>query len=53
MSMGSYDTIQDKSFVVYETIIDLEKMGDQDWADVCRFYYSVCCELWEPVTFHL
>jgi hypothetical protein len=28
-------------------------MGDQDWADVRRFYYSVCSELWEPVTFHL
>jgi hypothetical protein len=32
---------------------DLEKMGDQDWADVRRFYYSVCTALWEPVTFHL
>jgi hypothetical protein len=53
MSMGPYGTIQDKSFVVYKTIRDLEKMGDQDWADVRRFYYSVCSELWEPVTFHL
>jgi hypothetical protein len=42
-----------KSFVVYETIRDLEKMGDQDWADVRRFCYCVCCALWEPVTFHL
>jgi hypothetical protein len=33
MSMGPHDTIQDKSLVVYETIRDLEKMGDQDWAD--------------------
>jgi hypothetical protein len=32
---------------------DLEKMGDQDWADVRWFYYSVCSALWEPVTFHL
>jgi hypothetical protein len=53
MSMGPYDTIQDKSFVVYKTIRDLEKMGDQDWAYVRRFYYGVCSELWEPVTFHL
>jgi hypothetical protein len=53
MSMGPHDPIQDKSVVVYETIRDLEKMGDQDWADVCRFYYCVCCALWEPVTFHL
>jgi hypothetical protein len=45
MSMGSYDTIQDKSFVVYETIRDLEKMHDQDWADVRQFYYSVCSKL--------
>jgi hypothetical protein len=53
MSMGLHGTIQDKSFVVYETITDLEKMGDQDWADVCRFYFCVCSALWEPVTFHL
>jgi hypothetical protein len=52
MSMSPYDTIQDKSFVVYVTMSDLENMGDQDWADVCRFYYSVCSALWEPVTFH-
>jgi hypothetical protein len=45
MSMGLYDTIQDKSFVVYETIRDLEKIGDQDWADAPRFYYSVCSKL--------
>jgi hypothetical protein len=45
--------IQDKSFVVYETIRDLEKMSDQDWADVRRFYYCVCSALWEPVTLHL
>jgi hypothetical protein len=38
MSMVSYDTIQDKSFVVYVTMTDLEKMGDQDWAEVRRFY---------------
>jgi hypothetical protein len=37
----------------YVTMTDLEKMGDKDWADVCRFYYSVCSALWEPVTFHL
>jgi hypothetical protein len=30
MSMGPYDTIQEKSFVVYETIRDLEKMADKD-----------------------
>jgi hypothetical protein len=53
MSLGIYDTIQDKSFVVYLTMTDLEKMGDQDLADVCRFYYSVCSALWESVTFHL
>jgi hypothetical protein len=34
MSTGPYDTIQDKSFVVYVTMTDLEKMGDQDWANV-------------------
>jgi hypothetical protein len=51
--MGPYDTIQDNSFVVYVTMTDLEKMGDQDWADVRRFYYRVCSALWEPVTFHL
>jgi hypothetical protein len=50
MSMGPYDTIQDKSFVVYVTMTDLEKMGDHDWADVRRFYYSA---LWDPVTFYL
>jgi hypothetical protein len=32
--MGPYDTIQEKSFVVYVTVTDLEKMGDQDWAEV-------------------
>jgi hypothetical protein len=35
MSTGPYDTIQDKSFVVYVTMTDLEKMDDQDWANVC------------------
>jgi hypothetical protein len=53
MSMGLYDTIQDKSFVVYETIGDLEKMGDQDWADVRCFYYSVCSELCGACNFSL
>jgi hypothetical protein len=53
MSTGPYDTIQDKSFVVYVTLTDLEKMGDQDWSDVRWFYYSECRALWEPVTFHL
>jgi hypothetical protein len=49
MSMGPYVTNQDKSFVVYVTMTDLEKIGDQDWADVRRFYYSVnvCSALWE------
>jgi hypothetical protein len=42
MSMGLYGALQDKSSVVCVTMTDLEKMGDQDWADVCRFYYSVC-----------
>jgi hypothetical protein len=38
MYMSPYDTIQDKSFVLYVTMTDLEKMGDQDYANVCRFY---------------
>jgi hypothetical protein len=53
MSMRQKNTIQDKSVVVYVTMTDLEKMGDQDWADVRQFYHSVCSALWEPVTFHL
>jgi hypothetical protein len=39
--MGPHDTIQDKSFVVYESIRYLEKMGDKDWANVRRLYYTV------------
>jgi hypothetical protein len=35
--MGPYDTVQDKSFVVYETIRDLEKMDDLDWVMFADF----------------
>ena len=52
MYMDPCDTIQDKSFLVYLTITDLEKMGDQDWAEVCRFYYSVCTALWMATSFY-
>jgi hypothetical protein len=45
MSIGPHDPIQGKSFVVYETMRDLEKNCDQDWADVCQFYSCVCSAL--------
>jgi hypothetical protein len=41
MSLVSYDAIQKKSFVVYVTMTDLEKINDEDRADVCQLYYSV------------
>ena len=52
MYMDLSDTIQDKSFVVYQSMTDLEKLGDQDWAEVPRFYYCVCIALWKVSTFY-
>jgi hypothetical protein len=41
ISMGPYDTIQDKGVVVCVVTITDSEMGDQDWPKVRHFYYSV------------
>jgi hypothetical protein len=29
-----------------------KNQGDQDWSEVCRFYYSECSSLWRATTFY-
>jgi hypothetical protein len=32
--------------------LEVKNRVDQDWAEVCRFYYSVCSSLWRATTFY-
>jgi hypothetical protein len=47
------DTFSFYSVTVRGLKLEAKNQGDQDWAEVCRFYYSVCSSLWRATTFCL